>query len=75
MYEKETNRQMGDKDSGAHVVCFCGFHCTGRHFLDKYGQEWLLAEDGTTIIRVSDGSLGNYYNGQGLTEIRGNKVI
>lgn len=67
MYDKKTKdlEEQGDMDSRA---CVCSIHCTDLHFKDKWGAEWVRGY-GNTVVRLSDGQVGGWFNGQGLKVI------
>ena len=72
MYDQKTNRHLGETNSVSSERTVCGIHCAGRHFMDKYGDEWILSARGDTVMRVRDGHLGGYFRGQGLKELPSN---
>lgn len=43
-----------------------GTLCPAVTYTDKWGESWVRRDD-DTLIRLSDGNIGNFYKGQGLT--------
>jgi hypothetical protein len=65
-YDKEANHDLGEQNLSVGGHRYCRFHCAGRHYLDKWGEEWIRQTD-YIVIRIRDGCLGGWFNGKGLT--------
>lgn len=73
MHDKGQNR---GSDKLGILVCK---HClslvpgTRPKYLDEWGDEWVKPHD-LYVVRIRDGSIGNWQDGEGLTRISGEEL-
>lgn len=71
MYEQET-KTLDNLDEPTAISDghgFCAFHCTGQHFVDNDGDEWVRQGE-YLVVRIYDGHLGGWFNGEGLRVVK-----
>lgn len=66
--ENETNREDDKLGVLGCKHCLSRVPFVGQRYLDKWGDEWRWPDD-NFVVRVRDGMVGNWYNGQGLTHL------
>lgn len=67
MYDQQTIRPHSESDLFLRGAGSYTFHCTGQHFMDRYGEEWVRSGD-YLVVRLSDGMRGQWFNCKGLKE-------
>jgi hypothetical protein len=65
-YEQKENKSMVLSTSIHCATCYCGVGKLGNKFKDRYGDVWERT-DAFTVRRISDGNVGGWFGGQGLT--------
>lgn len=66
--EKENNNSMGEQNTALNACCLSLLSCLGTHYEDTDGDEW-VGPIRSTVVRLRDGCLGNFFDGKGLTEV------
>lgn len=63
MYDQTTKIILPHCDT-----CSCASFGMDRRFIDKFGDEW-VRRDLRTVRRLSDGCIGGWFKGKGLTAL------